>query len=40
MIIRGRAPLRVSFGAYTEQKDIDRLADGLKEGLSSLIRTN
>ena len=37
---RADTALRVSFGAYTEQKDIDRLADGLKEGLSSLIRTN
>lgn len=36
---RADTALRVSFGAYTERKDIDRLVDGLKEGLSSLIRT-
>jgi cysteine desulfurase len=36
---RADTALRVSFGAYTEQKDIDRLVDGLKEGLASLIRT-
>lgn len=36
---RADTALRVSFGADTEQKDIERLADGLKEGLSSLIRT-
>ena len=37
---RADTALRVSFGAYTEREDIARLADGLREGLSSLIRTN
>lgn len=36
---RADTALRISFGAYTKQEDIERLADGLKEGLSSLIRT-
>lgn len=31
--------LRVSFGAFTTSEDVDRLVTGLKEGISSLIRS-
>ena len=36
---RADTAIRVSFGAYTEEADMDKFADGIENGLKRLIRT-
>ena len=38
MVIRGRAPLRISFGGENTPADIDALTDALALGIATLAR--